>query len=158
MEQLGFRNTTVEDSGKILHFIKELAKYEKMEEEVVANISLIEDEIFSKKRANVFFITLNDVEIGFCVYFYNYSTFQGRAGLYVEDLFILPTYRHKGYGRKTFKAIARIANLNNCKRIEWCCLNWNEPSIDFYHSLSAKGMKEWTTFRLNEDNIKKLID
>lgn len=148
-----FRFAKEEDVGKVLFFIKKIAEYEKMENEVVNSEDLLREYLFDKKRAEVFFILEDDKEVGFALYFYNYSTFVGRSGLYLEDLYILPEYRHKGYGKKAFIHLARIAKEKSCSRMEWVCLNWNRPSIDFYHSLGAISMDEWTTYRLTEDKI-----
>jgi GNAT superfamily N-acetyltransferase len=148
-----FRFAKEEDVGKVLFFIKKIAEYEKMENEVVNSEDLLREYLFDKKRAEVFFILEDDKEVGFALYFYNYSTFVGRSGLYLEDLYILPEYRHKGYGKKAFLHLVEIAKENHCGRMEWVCLNWNRPSIDFYHSLGAISMDEWTTYRLTEDKI-----
>ena len=101
---------------------------------------------------------VNDKEVGFALYFFNFSTFVGRASIYLEDLYIRKEYRGRGYGTRVFKELAKIAFENDCKRFEWCCLNWNAPSIAFYKSLGAKPMDEWTTYRLSGDALKKLAD
>ena len=98
-----------------------------------------------------------DLEVGFALFFYNYSTFVGRAGIYLEDLYLLPEYRGKGYGKALFLEVVKVAKERDCGRMEWCCLNWNTPSINFYKSLGAISMDEWTTYRLDSNTIKKLI-
>ena len=153
MSSLTFRAAKREDTDKILYFIRELAKYEKMEDEVVATPQLLEEWIFEKKKAEVIFPTVDGKEVGFALYFHNFSTFLGRAGLYLEDLFILPQYRGKGYGKATLKELARIAVSRGCGRLEWWCLDWNKPSIDFYLSLGAQPLEEWTTYRLTGDTL-----
>ena len=135
MQKLTFRAAQRGDEEKILCFIKALAKYEKMEHEVIATPELLSEWIFDKQKAEVIFPMINGKEIGFALYFHNFSTFLGRAGLYLEDLFILPEYRGRGYGKATLKKLARIAVERGCGRLEWYCLDWNRPSIDFYLSL-----------------------
>ena len=148
MQKLTFRYAGEQDAEKILFFIRELAKYEKMEDEVIATPELLREWIFEKKKAEVIFPMADGKEIGFALFFHNFSTFLGRAGLYLEDLFILEEYRGRGYGKATLRELARIAVERGCGRLEWCCLDWNRPSIDFYLSLGAVPMDEWTTYRL----------
>lgn len=154
--ELSFREMTKEDCPLLLDFIKAIAKYEKLEDQVQGDIKTLEQQLFEEERAHVFFLVVENKEIGYVLYFYNYSTFVGRKGLYLEDLFIYPEYRHKGYGKAAFLHLAKIAKDNKCGRMEWVCLNWNKPSIDFYHSLGAVGLSEWTTYRLSEDKIEIL--
>ena len=156
MEQLTFRCATEQDCGLILHFIRELASYEKMLDEVVATPELLREWIFEKKRAEVIFACVDGKEIGFALFFHNFSTFLGRAGLYLEDLFVLPEYRGKGYGKAILKELARIAVERGCGRLEWWCLDWNRPSIDFYLSLGAQPMDEWTVYRLTGETLQTL--
>lgn len=158
MDKLTFRSAQAGDEERILFFIKELAKYEKMEDEVVATPQLLREWIFEKQKAEVIFPMIGEKEIGFALFFHNFSTFLGRAGLYLEDLFILPEYRGKGYGKATLKELARIAVSRGCGRLEWWCLDWNRPSIDFYLSLGAKPMDEWTTYRLTGETLKRLAE
>lgn len=158
MDKLTFRAAQAGDEERILFFIKELAKYEKMEDEVVATPQLLREWIFEKQKAEVIFPMIGEKEIGFALFFHNFSTFLGRAGLYLEDLFILPEYRGKGYGKATLKELARIAVSRGCGRLEWWCLDWNRPSIDFYLSLGAKPMDEWTTYRLTGETLKRLAE
>ena len=136
------------DAGLILEFIKELAEYEKMSSEVVATEELLTEWIFEKKKAEVIFALEDGKEVGFALFFHNFSTFLGRAGIYLEDLFVKPDYRGKGYGKGLLKKLAEIAKERGCGRLKWSCLDWNKPSIDFYLSLGAKPMDEWTVYRI----------
>jgi len=153
MNNLTFRTAQREDTDKILYFIRALAKYEKMENEVVTTPALLEEWIFDKQKAEVIFPMVDGKEIGFALFFHNFSTFLGRAGLYLEDLFILEEYRGNGYGKATLRELARIAVERGCGRLEWSCLDWNQPSIDFYLSLGAKRMDEWTVYRLTGETL-----
>ena len=147
------RYASIDDIDKIIYFIKELAVYEKMQDEVVTNKELVKKWIFDLKIAEVLFVMEQNKEVGFALFFYNYSTFVGKAGIYLEDLYVLPNYRHKGYGKALIKKLASICIERECGRFEWCCLNWNKPSIDFYLSLGAKPMDDWTTYRLDGDAL-----
>lgn len=158
METMTFRNATEQDCGLILEFIKELAVYEKMLPEVVATEEMLRQVVFEQGRAEVIFALEDDVEVGFALFFHNFSTFVGRSGLYLEDLFVKPAYRGKGYGKALFQKLARIAVERNCGRFEWCCLDWNQPSIDFYRSMGAVAMDEWTTYRLSGQALQDLAD
>ncbi len=146
--QVNFRFAKRQDVPLILKFIRELAEYEKMLDEVVADEAMLEEWLFDKEKAEVIFACLDDKEIGFALFFHNFSTFLGRAGLYLEDLYVLPEYRGNGYGKALLKKLAAIAVERQCGRLEWCCLDWNQPSIDFYLSLGAKPMSDWTTYRI----------
>ncbi len=150
------RNVTEKDTPQILAFIKELAEYEKMSDEVVATEDLLNNWLFEKKIAEVIFIEENGIPFGFALYFHNFSTFVGRGGIYLEDLYIKPEYRGKGYGKQLFTHLAKTAVERGCGRFEWCCLDWNKPSINFYTSMGAKPMKDWTTYRLDGQPLKKL--
>ena len=158
MQKLTFRTAQRGDEEKILYFIRELARYEKMENEVVATPELLSEWIFEKNKAEVIFPIIDGKEIGFALFFHNFSTFLGRAGLYLEDLFIQPEYRGKGYGKATLRELARIAVERGCGRLEWWCLDWNRPSIDFYLSLGAQPMDEWTTYRLTGETLKQMAE
>ena len=144
------------DVSKILFFIKQLAIYEKMEDDVVATEELLYDWLFVKKVANVLFVMEDTVEVGFALYFHNFSTFLGKAGIYLEDLYVLEEYRGKGYGKALLKKLAEICVENNCGRLEWSCLDWNTPSIEFYKSLGAKAMDGWHVYRLCDDALVNL--
>lgn len=156
--KLSFRNAKREDIALILQFIKELAAYEKMEDEVVADENTLEAWIFDKQKAEVIFALENGKEIGFALFFHNFSTFLGRAGIYLEDLYVRQEYRGKGYGKAILKRLAAIAVERGCGRLEWWCLDWNKPSIDFYLSLGAKPMSDWTVYRITGDTLAKLAE
>lgn len=158
MDNLAFRFADEKDCGLILFFIKELAFYEKMDKEVVATEDLLKEWIFEKRKAEVLFACENGKEIGFALYFHNFSTFLGRAGIYLEDLFILPEYRGKGYGRAVLKMLAQIARERGCGRLEWSCLDWNKPSINFYLSLGAEPLNDWTMYRLTGETLKNVSE
>lgn len=156
MNDISFRPAVPEDCPLILSFIKALAKYEKMSDQVVATEELLKEWIFEKGKAEVIFPVVDGEEVGFALFFHNFSTFLGRAGIYLEDLFIKPEHRGKGYGKATLQELGRIALERGCGRLEWACLDWNRPSIDFYLSLDAKPMDEWTVYRLTGDSLKGL--
>ena len=158
MDKLKFRFATENDTSKILFFIKELAAYENMQDDVVATEELLNEWVFEKKKAEVLFAVLNGEEIGFALFFHNFSTFLGRAGIYLEDLFVLKEYRGNGFGKALIKKLSKITLERGCGRLEWACLDWNKPSIDFYLSLGAVPMDEWTVYRLVGDSLKKLAD
>ena len=150
---MDFRFANKEDCGLILSFIRSLADYEKMSDQVVATEDLLKEWIFDRKKAEVLFVCEDGKEVGFALFFHNFSTFLGRAGIYLEDLFVLPAYRGKGYGKALLKRLAQITVERGCGRLEWACLDWNQPSIDFYLSLGAIPMDEWTTYRLTGDTL-----
>ena len=137
-------------------FIKQLAEYEEMLDEVVATEELLNEWLFDKKVAEVIFVLEDDVEVGFALFFHNFSTFLGRGGIYLEDLFVKPQYRGKGYGKGLIKKLAQIAVERGCGRLEWWCLDWNKPSIDFYLSLGAEPMDDWTVYRISGDVLQNL--
>ena len=137
-----FRFANEKDCGLILWFIKQLAEYEKMPEQVVATEDLLKEWIFEKKKAEVLFVCESGREVGFALFFHNFSTFLGRVGIYLEDLFVLPEYRGKGYGKALLRKLAQITVERGCGRLEWWCLDWNQPSIDFYRSPGAEPMDE----------------
>lgn len=157
---MNYRYATPDDTAIILHFIKELAIYEHMLDDVVADEELLREWIFEKGKAEVIFALEDDTpqakEVGFALFFHNFSTFLGRAGIYLEDLFVLPEYRGRGYGKGLITTLAHIAVERGCGRLEWSCLDWNKPSIDFYLSLGATPMDEWTVYRLTGETLKKL--
>ena len=155
---LGFRNAQRNDVGLILQFIRELADYEKMLSEVVADEATLEEWIFDKQKAEVIFALEGEKEVGFALYFHNFSTFLGRAGIYLEDLYVKPEYRGKGYGKAILKKLASIAVERGCGRLEWWCLDWNKPSIDFYRSLGAEPMDDWTVYRIAGETLTKLAE
>ena len=151
-----FRFAQEEDTPKILQFIRELAEYERMLDEVIATEELLKEWIFDKKKAEVLFAVQDGAEVGFALFFHNFSTFLGRAGLYLEDLYVKPEWRGRGIGKGLLAQLARIAVERGCGRLEWSCLNWNQPSIDFYLSLHAQPMQDWTVYRLTGDTLLQL--
>lgn len=150
------RKAVREDAPLILEFIKGIARYEKMESDVEATEETLEEQLFDKERAEVIFAMEDGKEVGFALFFHNFSTFVGRAGLYLEDLYVYPEYRGKGYGKALFMELVRIACERRCGRMEWVCLNWNTPSIDFYRSMGAVSLDEWTTYRLDKEALSRL--
>ena len=145
-----------EDVPVILRFIKELAEYEKMGNEVVADEKLLEEWIFDRKKAEVIFVLHEDKPVGFALFFHNFSTFLGRAGIFLEDLYVSPEYRKLGYGKELLVNLAKIAKERGCGRLEWNCLDWNTPSIGFYKSLGAVPMDMWTTYRVTGETLDRL--
>lgn len=148
-----FRRAQPEDMGLLLSLIKELARYEHLEHEVTATEEILSEWLFVKKKAEVIFPMLENEAIGYVLYFYNFSTFLGKAGIYVEDLFIRPDFRHKGYGKELLRHIVRKAEAEGLGRVEWACLDWNEPSIEFYLSLGAVPMQGWSAYRLTGQKL-----
>ena len=141
------------DAEIIFDFIRRLAEYENMLDDVVATPDLLREWIFEKKKAEVVFAVCEGKEVGFALFFHNFSTFLGRAGIYLEDLFVLPEYRGNGYGKALLRKLAEIAVERGCGRLEWSCLDWNKPSIDFYLSLGATPMDEWTVYRMAGEKL-----
>lgn len=158
MEQITFRYADEKDVSLILHFIRELAEYEKLSEQVIATESLLKEWIFVKQKAEVIFAVVDGEEVGFALFFHNFSTFLGRAGIYLEDLYVKKEKRGKGYGKALLGRLAQIACERECGRLEWSCLDWNKPSIDFYLSIGAVPMEEWTVYRVTGETLKKLAD
>lgn len=155
-KMLSFRKAERKDVPLVLGFIRELADYEHMLDEVVATPELLEKWIFDERKAEVIFALEGEREVGFALFFHNFSTFLGRAGIYLEDLYVRPECRGKGYGKALLRELARIAVERGCGRLEWWCLDWNQPSIDFYLSLGAEPMKDWTVYRIAGETLKKL--
>ena len=157
MSKLSFRIAVPGDEPMILDFILALAEYEHMADQVVATEELLTEWIFEKKKAEVLFALEDGKEVGFALFFHNFSTFLGRAGIYLEDLFVLPEYRGRGYGKRLLKKLAAIAVERGCGRLEWVCLDWNTPSIDFYTKrMQAVPMDEWTVYRLTGDTLRSM--
>lgn len=156
MADIKIRKATVEDSGLVLKFIKELAIYEKADQEVIATVPDIKQSLFGEySTAKGLICTINDKAVGFAVYFFNYSTWLGKHGLYLEDLYISPNCRGAGAGKALLKYLAKIALSKNCGRFEWNVLDWNEPAIQFYRSIGAEPQDEWVRYRLEGDSLKK---
>ena len=158
MKQLTFRYAKEADCKTILGFIKELAEYENMLDDVIATEELLKEWLFEKEKAEVILPCEDGVPVGYALFFHNFSTFLGRAGIYLEDLCIMPEHRGKGYGKATLKHLAAIAVERGCGRLEWSCLDWNQPSIDFYLSLGAEALDEWTMYRVTGDTLKALAE
>lgn len=156
MSGCSFRFAQKEDVSLVLDFIKELAEYENMLDEVFATEELLCEWIFDKKIVEVIFALENDKEVGFALFFHNFSTFLGRGGIYLEDLYVKEEYRGKGYGKGLIRKLAQIAVERNCGRVEWWCLDWNQPSINFYLSIGAEPMDDWTAYRISGDALKEL--
>ena len=151
-----FRPAEEKDTALLLTFIRALAEYEHMLDQVVADEKTLADWLFDKRVAEAFFAMEGETEVGFALYFHNFSTFLGRGGIYLEDLFVLPEHRGKGYGKAILAHLAQIARERGCGRLEWACLNWNQPSIDFYLSLGAVPMKDWTVYRVAGESLNQL--
>ncbi len=149
-----FRSAVPGDEELILSFIRALAEYEHMSDQVVATPDILREWIFEKKKAEVIFAIHEGKAVGFALFFHNFSTFLGRAGVYLEDLFVLPEERGHGYGKALLKHLAHIAVERGCGRLEWSCLDWNTPSIDFYTKrMQAVPMDEWTVYRLTGETL-----
>ena len=155
---MDYRYAERQDAALILEFIKALAEYEKLSDEVVATPETLEEWIFDRQKAEVIFALEDGVEVGFALFFHNFSTFLGRAGLYLEDLFVKPESRGRGYGKGLLSQLAKIACERGCGRLEWVCLDWNKPSIDFYRSLGAVPMEDWTIYRVAGDTLTALAE
>ncbi len=155
----GIRPARIEDVPVILQLIRDLATYERAPDEVKATEEQLVDVLFGKQpAAEVLLAFEGQLPVGFAVYFFNFSTWLGRPGLYLEDLFVKPEKRGKGYGRALLVELAKIARERDCGRMEWAVLNWNEPAIKFYRAIGAKPMDEWSVFRLTRDGIVKLAE
>lgn len=154
MNQLSIRQATVADATLILHFIRELAIYEKAEHEVLATEDTIKKTVFaSGSHVNALICEQDGQPVGMAIYFYNYSTWLAKSGLYLEDLYVSPEHRGKGAGKLLLKKMAQIALLNDCGRFEWSCLDWNKPSRDFYQSIGAQSQDEWVGYRMSGQTL-----
>ncbi|HJB65723.1 MAG TPA: GNAT family N-acetyltransferase [Candidatus Mailhella merdavium] len=156
MSDIVIRRATRDDVPVILEFIGELAEYEHMSDQVVATPELLEKWIFERGRAEVLLAELAGKIVGFALFFHNFSTFLGRAGIYLEDLFVRPEARGQGTGKALLRELARIALERGCGRLEWACLDWNAPSIAFYRAQGAVPMEEWTTWRLTGESLRHM--
>lgn len=150
------RFATRADVPLIIDFVRKLARYEHLENEVVADEAVMAKWLFDEKKAEVLFALCDGKEVGFALFFHNFSTFLGRCGIYLEDLFVLPEYRGQGFGKGLLKELARITVGRGCGRLEWCCLDWNQPSIDFYKKQNAVSMDDWTIYRLTGDALEAM--
>ena len=155
-EGFEIRFATAEDVPLILEFIKDLAEYEKMLDEVVATEEGLNESLFDKKQAEVIIGEESGEPVGFALFFHNYSTFLGKANLYLEDLFVKPDYRGKGYGKTLLSFLGKIAVDRDCGRLDWWCLDWNTTSIDFYKEMGAIPMDEWTVYRVEGEKLIRL--
>jgi GNAT superfamily N-acetyltransferase len=157
-ENLEIRFAEETDVKLILDFIKELADYEKLLHEVVATEEILRESLFERKAAEVIIVEYKGQPIGFALFFHNFSTFLGKPGIYLEDLYIRPEMRGRGYGKALLAFLAKLAIERNCGRFEWWCIDWNEPSINFYKSIGAIPMDEWTVFRVHNEALINLAN
>ncbi|MEG0981532.1 MAG: GNAT family N-acetyltransferase [Erysipelotrichaceae bacterium] len=153
--KLTFMKGKESDIELILSYIIKLAEYEKLANEVVATSTSLKEWLFDKEKAEVMFALLDGQPIGMALFYHSFSTFLGRSGIYLEDLFVDVEYRGLGYGKQILKELARITLERGCGRLEWVCINWNQSSIDFYEAQGAVALNEWTTFRMDEEALKK---
>ena len=153
---LSIRMAERADVPLVLEYILELARYEQLEDQVVADAETLERELFDRGGAEVLLAEVAGEPVGFALFFHNFSTFLGRRGVYLEDLYVRPAWRGRGYGRALLARLARIAVERGCGRLEWWCLDWNESSIGFYRSLGAEAMDEWTVYRIAGDTLNEL--
>ena len=158
MNSPDFRYAAREDVPLILRFIRELADDEGLLDEVVADEKTLEEWIFDKQKAEVIFALENGEEVGFALFFHNFSTFLGRAGIYLEDLYVKPEHRGKGYGKAILTRLAGIAKERGCGRLEWWCLDRNTPSVNFYLSLGAEPMSDWTVYRIAGETLDRMAE
>lgn len=157
-QEFKIRIAKEEDTSLILKFIKELADYEKLLSEVVATEDILRESLFKRNMAEVIIGELNGKPIGFALFFHNFSTFLGKPGIYLEDLYVKPAFRGRDFGKQMLGYLATLCEERGCGRLEWWCLDWNKSSIEFYKKLGAESMDEWTTFRVTGKNLKKLSE
>jgi len=153
-----FRFAEPKDASLVYRFIQDLAEYEKLTDCLITTEQDVKEWLFEKQKAEAFFIMEGDKEVGFILFFHSFPSYRHCAGLFIESVFIQPEYRGRGYGRAAFEKMAGIALERGCARIEWCCLDWNTPSIDFYLSIGARPMDEWTTYRLTGDTLRDMAE
>lgn len=158
IDNFSIRYAGPEDFRIIYDFIKKISVYEKMESDMVATPEDIRSSLFDKKQAEVLLGFYGEKPVGYAIYFYSYSTFLGRSTMYLEDIFVDSDMRGKGFGKAMLKAVAQVAVENDCRRMDWSCLNWNRSSIDFYLSLGAKPMSEWTIYRLEGETLNRVAE
>lgn len=145
-----------EDAALVLQFIRELAEYERLLKEVTATEETLLETVFDEKHAEVIICEIENQAVGFALFFHNFSTFVGKPGLYLEDLYVKPEFRGRGLGSLLLSYLAKIAVDRDCGRFEWACLDWNKSSIDFYLKMGAVPMSEWTVYRVSGENLQKL--
>jgi len=155
MSEITITRAKREEADKVLYFVKELARYERMRKYVKASVEDIEKNIFDEKRAEVIFVRRDGEPIGFAIYFYSFSTFLARPTLHLEDFFVIDNERGKGIGKTVLKYLAKTALDNGCLRFEWTCLEWNKPSVRFYENLGAKPLRGWIPFRMDGKDLEK---
>ena len=156
-DKIKIRSAEIKDSEIILKLIRELSVYEKLSHTVINNEVLLKENLFGKRKfAEVLIADFENQSVGFALFFHNYSTFVGKPGIYLEDLYVKPEMRGKGIGKALFLELIKIAKERNCGRVEWSVLNWNKSAIDFYKSMGAIPMDEWTVYRLTSDKIEEL--
>src|SRR6185436_10982634 len=159
MTDFSIRQATEQDVPLIASFIRQLAEYERLSDEAVMTDEMLRENLFGARRyAEVLLGYEGDRPVGFALFFHNFSTFLGRPGLYLEDLFVIPEKRGKGYGRALLIELARIARERKCGRFEWSVLDWNKPSIEFYKNLGAVSMDEWTIYRVTGESLRRLAN
>jgi GNAT superfamily N-acetyltransferase len=158
MNALVFRDAQPEDADLILDYIRELAAFERLSQECVADAAMLRRFLFEDKRAAAILAEWDGAPAGFALYFYNFSTFLGRPGLYLEDLFVRPAFRRRGIAKSLFQALARKAIAEECGRFEWSVLDWNVNAVAFYRELGAVPMEEWTAQRLSGEALRRLAD
>ena len=158
MQTINIRPARPDEAGLILDFIKRLAVYEKCADDVVADEATLRHSLFVEHSAEVVFAEEDGTVVGFALFFHNFSTFVGRKGMYLEDLFVLPEKRGRGYGKALLKYVARLAVERNCGRMEWICLDWNESALSIYRSMGAEPLSEWTVQRLDEQALKRFAE
>ena len=158
MDEINIRKATPKDAELILGFIRELAEFEKMENDVVATADSLRKSLLSEgATAKALIVSIDDNPIGYAVYFYNYSTWLGKKGLYLEDLYITTKYRGNGAGKAVLRYLAKLAVDEGCGRFEWCVLDWNQPAIKFYKSIGAVPQNDWVLYRLNGRSLSDFV-
>ena len=158
MNRCTIRPARPDEAGLILDFIRKLAVYEKCPDDVIADEATLYHSLFEEHSAEVVFVEEEGTVVGFALFFHNFSTFVGRKGLYLEDLFILPEYRGRGYGKAVLKYLADVALERHCGRMEWICLDWNEPALEVYRSIGAIPLDEWTVQRMTETALRRFAE
>lgn len=158
MQTINIRPARPDEAGLVLDFIKRLAVYEKCADDVVADEATLRHSLFVEHAAEVVFAEEDGTVVGFALFFHNFSTFVGRKGMYLEDLFVLPEKRGRGYGKALLKYVARLAVERNCGRMEWICLDWNESALSVYRSMGAEPLSDWTVQRLDEQALKRFAE